>query len=129
MLSLGRLARAGQVSVETALLMVCVVSALAFLSVYVQRAEQGGLLGAASALGLQYDPRDNNTEVQTMSSSETMNFVSRAAMVEARTVPGSRVVPLGSVPSSPVPREPALGETEVTSQWQSTSKATYIDVR
>ena len=68
----------GLALLETAVMITCVITGLVFMGMYAQRAIQGGLFGATSSLGLQFDPRDPYREQQTLSSSDTVHLMTRA---------------------------------------------------
>lgn len=148
-------ARTGQITLETALILVFVVAGLALMGFYLQRAMQGGLFGASQAIGLQFDPRDFYQETQQLPDmTETVHEACTAdivcgAMIEAQIIP--QVIPdksvlmdpldpdgggignpnrlLNSLPTGPVPREPAILGSEVTANWKVTRDATYDDAR
>ena len=125
----------GQSLTETAVLITCVITGLVFMRIYVQRAIQGGLFGATSSLGMQFDPRDPYRERQTLSSSDTVRLVSAvsdtgvAGMVGAELMGGKLHggdASLPDLPVGPVYREPALQSTEVGGNWRvETTPDTY----
>ena len=137
------LARRGQITAETATLIVFGVAALVGTAVYVQRAMQGGVFGTVQSYGSQFDPRDVRTDRQDITITETLRQQVGAPMVEARIVEatplkreaGARPFKhpqwvLESLPSGAVPREPAYQETsEATTTWKTTGTSSFEDAR
>ena len=134
----------GQVTVETALLIVFAVAGLVGMAVYVQRAMQGNVLSSAQSFGSQFDPRDSRSEQQTIDVTETTTEQVAAPMVEARIIETTDLTPrslgltpvkhpqwvLESLPNGAVPREPAASRaSEVKTRWTATSTSTFEDVR
>lgn len=140
----------GQVTVETALLIVFGVAGLIGMATYVQRAMQGNVLNSAQSYGSQFDPRDARSERQTVDLTETTTEQVGAPMVEARIIETTRYEPLRaidgtivlpaptrhpqwvleSLPNGAVPREPAMSRaSEVKSEWTAASTSTFEDRR
>ena len=135
----GKLVR-GQVTVEAALLMTVVVAGLVFLLFYLQRAIQGNVFGASQSIGLQYDPRDPHGEHQSIGMTETTTQDVGWSMTSANLLPLTPVDDfpalahpdwiLSSLPTGPVPREPAFYRSQqVTTNWSANRNAAYDDIR
>ncbi len=126
----------GQMTVELSVLLVFAVAALAFMAFYVQRAMQGSVRNTSQSIGLQFDPRDPYGESQNINLTETTRqqvlwSMMSAAQHKAKTLAdsGDPNMVLDSLPTGPLPREPAFQQSAVTANWNSNRSADYDDLR
>lgn len=122
----------GQVSTETAIMIVFVIGALALMMFYVQRAVQGGLLSGTSALGLQFDPRDPYEGGENLRPNDTVTVMVRGGTVGAYLRDGrlaNSKASLPDIPTGPIHREPAQQEVAVTANWTGGATASYCEER
>jgi len=134
----------GQVTVETAVAFAMIIAGLTGLALYVQHAMQGNFIGTARFFGLQFNPQQTYTETHVASVTETVTQISDGGMIEADLIPS--VPPssdfqspsfcifcggenpdrlLSSLPTGPVPREPAFQQSEDNAGWTTTRSASY----
>lgn len=123
----------GAATVETVVRLMMVTAALVAMSVYLQRAIQGHRVSVSKSLGLQFDPQGTYSETLGRQTQETVQLQRVYPMISAnfqRPVPGNNQadpkMTLDSLPTGPVPREPAFwGNSRATSAWSSTREASY----
>lgn len=124
---------AGQVTVETGLLLMALIAALMFAGrVYTQRAMQGYAFESGQALSTPLDPRDGFGDRSSNSTTETARVQYGLSMIEAthlKVQPADafegdypaeweETIVLESLPRGPVPREPAQPlAMQVTTGW------------
>ncbi len=134
----------GQVTAETAVVLTAVIAGLVFLAFYVQRAMQGSFFGTSQSIGLQFDPRDVYAENQSVGMTETVTQDVGWEMTAASILPTGEITDvvelhfhpaphpkwvLESLPSGPVPREPAAQQAQsVIADWDANRSATYDDI-
>ena len=139
-------AAAGQITAEIAVAFVMIIGALVGMAVYLQRGVQGQLFEASRAHGMQFDPADPYTEVNTLNTrTEDVFTQTQASLIGADLIdtpdelelfkipwvpPGkdayvNAYYTLPSVPTGPVLREPTWTQSKVQTEWNVSSKADY----
>lgn len=150
--------RRGVFTAETAVLVTMGIAGLVAMSVYVQRALQGGVFGVASSIGSQYDPRNPYQETQGLNQpmAETVYQQTVQSMVAANHLPMTKMEAstddrfvygcppgsgsddpecarlertLESLPTGRVLREPAGQLSELNANWDITTGSDYRDSR
>ena len=126
-----RTGRSGQVTAETVLGIVLIVASLVGMVVYMQRGMQGNLFSTSRSFGVPFDP--GTTYADTTRSTMNSNVKHRVAfaMLDAQLRP--QVVGYGadpdmsltSQPTGSIPREPAIKDSAVDSNWSSNRSASY----
>jgi len=118
----------GQVIVETVLSFVLVIAAVLFLKVYIQRAIQGNTYQGAESLGIQFNPEQAYTEVETLNKmQDRVNVVTVTSAIQAPLLPGPKELP--SIPTGQVPRETATAQSTMTANWDIHHEADYATPR
>ncbi len=124
--------RRGQSAGELAITLGLLVLAILAMSTYVQRGLQGGLYAATSSIGQQFDPTQNWSESQGMSSTDTDHATVMSGAVTAHILEGDLIgqpnpqVGMPNLPTAWIHREPAvLKEREVTASWSTNGSASY----
>ena len=123
----------GAAMVETVVRLTIVTAALVTMGVYLQRAMQGHRVSVSKSMGLQFDPQGTYTETLGRQNQDTVQLQRPYPMISAnfqRPIAGNdqedKSMTLDSLPTGPVPREPAFwGHSRATSQWGSTREASY----
>ena len=132
---------------ETVVGVVVIIAGLVAMQPYLQRAMQGNLFATSQSFGLQFDPRDTWDERPSININETITHQSAVGMIEATLIPAlppsklqQGVISIlknedyatwyfSSLPTGPVPREPAGERSKVTSDWTTGGSLTARDAR
>lgn len=128
---LDRAGRSGQATAETVLSIVLITASLVGMAFYIQRAMQGNVFSSSRSFGLPFDPGANY--VDTFRSTANSNVRQRVAfaMLDAQLRPqvagfGADLdMSLVSQPTGSIPREPAIKDSAMDSNWSGQRSASY----